>query len=389
MRNWLPVLFFGALLAIPEARQFFVLRWTPYSSLEFFLVMVPSFAAIGLFKGILKSERRWISALQIINLIYLLLIFPQPVPLLFAAFWFYAILKWREKRKTVWQGILLLLPLLVKHNVHEIQFWGLSYVTFRVFHLLMDDALIKELNFKRYFLFVFYFPALLAGPIDRWPRFKDALVQSWRQPVGEFWPEAFSFLVLGLTQKFIFAEAVNRYALPASLHSLRDWVQAFYTYPLYLYLDFAGYSAMALGFSLLIGVRLPLNFNKPFLAANPQEFWQRFHISLGEWLRDYFFKPLYRASSQWPGVSPLVRQNISLFLTFLLMGLWNGFQKQYILSGSLFGLYSVVHNTFVFRAKQRGGLKPPTPVRLWLSRVLMWHLACLALLIFSGLPFTK
>lgn len=381
----------GGLLAVPGATTFSILRWTPYSSLEFFFFLVPLFLLVGLAKPMFRSERNWIIGLNVLNLAYLLVLFPQPVSLAFSAVWFYAILKWREKdKKRVWlQGALLLLPLFLKSNVHEIQFWGLSYATFRAFHLFMDDALLVQLNFSRFFFFCFYFPSLLAGPIDRWPRFKEALARSWREPIVAAWPQAFFWLLLGLNQKFIWAEGVRRYWLPTTLASAKDWVAAFYSYPLYLYLDFAGYSAMAVGFSLLVGLQLPINFDKPFLASSPTDFWRRFHISLGEWLRDYFFKPLYKFTARWPQLSPLTRQNISLFMTFLLMGLWNGPRKQYILSGALFGLYSAVHNTYVFRQKQKGVVPKQTPLKLWLSRLVMLHLAALALLIFSGMPFGR
>ena len=386
--SWIPALVLAAVLTIPGARNFALLRWNPYAGLEFFLVLVPVFVAARLVKPYFKSAARWTDFLQLLNLLYLVFLFPQPLALAFSACWFYAILQWRAKsRRLGWlQGLLLLVPLFLKHSTREIQFWGLSYATFRAFHLLMDDQLLKGLNFRRYVFFVFYFPALLAGPIDRWPRFRDALERSFKRPARDDWAPAFQALALGCTQKYVLGEAVRRYWLPEHLDHPLAWVSSFYAYPLYLYLDFAGYSAMAIGFSLLVGVTLPQNFDRPFLAVNPQDFWRRFHISLGEWLRDYFFKPLYKLSAKWK-MSPLARQNISLFLTFLLMGLWNGPRKQYVLSGALFGLYSLVHNTLVYRNKVRGRAPVDTPVRRWASRLLMLHLAALALFIFSGAPF--
>lgn len=372
-----------------DVQSLFFFRWTPYSSLEFFLLLVPAFLLLALLRPLFRIESRWIAVIELANLLFLVVLFPQPIQLFLSATWFFALLKWRERQPKLGllQGALLLLPMLIRHNAKEIEFWGLSYVTFRVFHLFIDQALIKTLTFRSFFTFAFYFPSLLAGPVDRFPRFKEALSKSWSRPVAEFWVQAFSWLALGLTQKYVFAEAVRRYWLPSHPSTVSDWISAFYSYPTYLYLDFAGYSAMALGFSLLIGVELPLNFNKPFLSSNPQDFWRRFHISLGEWLRDYFFKPLYFQSSRWPGLSPLARQNICLFLTFFLMGAWNGLHKPYLISGSLFGIYSAVHNTYVYRLKQKGQWNPPTTARLWLNRVLMLHLAALALLVFSGLPF--
>lgn len=388
MMYWLLSAAIAVVLTLPFAREMFVFRLLPYSSLEFFILLVPIFLLAGLLKSRCKTLAAWSAVLQILNILYLLILFPQPVALAFSGFWFYAVLQWRKShpRFGVLQGVLLLLPLLLKGRTHEIQFWGLSFATFRAFHLFMDHDLLKELNFRKYFFFVFYFPSLLAGPIDRWPRFKNALAESWERAVP--YAQAFGLLGFGILQKYIFAESLRRYIIPEHLQSTRDWILSFYGYPTYLYLDFAGYSSMAMGFSLLVGLSLPLNFNRPFLSVNPQDFWRRFHITLGEWLRDYFFKPLYRVSSRWTFVkSPLVRQNIALFLTFLLMGLWNGFQKQYIISGSLFGVYSVVHNTYLFYKKQKGGLAPLAMWEIWLSRFVMVHFAALALFIFSGIPF--
>ncbi|HMN67177.1 MAG TPA: MBOAT family O-acyltransferase, partial [Bdellovibrionales bacterium] len=239
-------------------------------------------------------------------------------------------------------------------------------------------------------IFIFYFPSLLAGPIDRWPRFRQALKDSFTAPRVPSLKLAYQFLLLGLAQKFVLAEALRRYVLPTSIENFRQGIIGFYSYPLYLYLDFAGYSALAIGFSLLLGVSLPLNFDRPYLAQNPQDFWRRFHITLGEWLRDYFFKPLYLLLSKRKALAPypLLRQNLALFSTFFLMGLWNGTQKHFLISGALFGAYSVVHNIFVYRAKQKG-IRFLSPAFVWLSRFVMLHAACLALFIFCQQMWEK
>ncbi len=381
-------LLFGALLAVPEVQSWFWFRWVPFSSLEFFVFLIPAALVVRLTKPLLKSKTTWLTLLMVLNLAYLLFLFPQPIPLLFAAFWFYTVLQWR-RQKPNWgylQGALLLLPLLLKGKTTEIQFWGLSYVTFRAFHLFMDKDLLKDLKFKDYFFFVFYFPAILAGPIDRLGRFRKSIEESWNQTKLDV--SGFHLLAVGLLFKFIIAEWLDRTVVPLELHRAQEWVAAFYGYPVYLYFDFAGYSAMAIGFSRLLGIDLPMNFNKPWLSQNPQDFWRRFHISLGDWLRDYFFKPLYRLSHKFPvvGKSALARQSLALFLTFFLMGLWNGPHKNFLLSGALFGLYSMVHNAFLYWLK-RSGREINSPAFVWLSRLIMLHFAALALLIFSGLPF--
>jgi membrane protein involved in D-alanine export len=167
-----------------------------------------------------------------------------------------------------------------------------------------------------------------------------------------------------------------------------------YWYFLHLYFDFAGYSFMAVGFSNLMGIYVPPNFNKPFLSRNPQQFWRSFHITLGDWLNDYFFKPLYKWISKKKQFKtfPLLRQNFALFSTFTLMGCWNGFQLHFIVSGMLFGLYSVVHNSYIYYSHRKFGYdfifrSLPDPIVKWVSIVLLFHFAAFSIYIFSGKLF--
>jgi membrane protein involved in D-alanine export len=200
-------------------------------------------------------------------------------------------------------------------------------------------------------------------------------------------------VLLGLVQKFVLAEAINRYLLsPLNTEStsLSEMLSNMYVYAFYLYFDFAGYSSLAAGFAKLIGINVPQNFNNPFVAVNPQDFWRRWHASLSDWLRDYLFRPYYKWISGKEKLKPypLLKQNSGLFLTFLVMGLWNGFKSNYILSGVLFGVYSVVHNTYVVRSRQAGrdivfGSLNEVAVK-WISVFLMFNLACIALYVFSG-----
>ena len=147
---------------------------------------------------------------------------------------------------------------------------------------------------------------------------------------------------------------------------------------------------MAIGVGKMMGVDLPINFNKPFLAQNPQDFWRRFHKSLGDWLSDYFFKPLYKFLSQRKSLkkNPLLRQNIAMMATFTLMGCWNGFQLNFVLSGMLFGVYSVGHNSYIYQCKKQkkdvvfGDINEG--VKKWISVILFLHLAAFSIYIFSG-----
>jgi len=161
-----------------------------------------------------------------------------------------------------------------------------------------------------------------------------------------------------------------------------------YGYIFDLVFDFAGYSALAIAFGQFIGVNVPINFNKPFTSVNPKEFWEKWHKSLGSWLGDYFFKPIFKYFTSKKILKSIQRQNIALFLTFTLMGFWNGFDLHFILIGILFGLYSVCHNYYVYRCKQPKkdvlfGNLCPNVVRA-LSIFMMFNFVTFSIYIFSG-----
>ena len=170
---------------------------------------------------------------------------------------------------------------------------------------------------------------------------------------------------------------------------LLDMINSAYSYTVYLFFDFAGYSAMAVGLSIMLGINVPMNFNHPYLAANPQDFWRRFHITLGTWLTDYFFKPLYKYLHKFEFLKSrrLLIQNLAIISTFLLMGMWNGFTWYFIFSGFLFGIYSAIHNIYVVYVK-KGGFDYftifPEIISINLKRFLMINGAVLALYFFSG-----
>ena len=167
-----------------------------------------------------------------------------------------------------------------------------------------------------------------------------------------------------------------------------EWVHILgtaYSYTVYLVLDFSGYSLMAVGLSYMMGIKLPMNFNKPWLTKNPADLWRRFHITLGSFLNDYFFKPIYMwlARKNFFKTHRLLAQNISLFLTFLLMGAWNGLKWNYILSGFMFGLSSVVYNTYQTQFKKSRHFLLSERMLL-VYRIFFINYIVIALYLFSG-----
>jgi len=204
-------------------------------------------------------------------------------------------------------------------------------------------------------------------------------------------------LVKGIVFKYVLAELIDRYWLniyPSASKDLIPMLNNMYAYYFYLFFDFAGYSFMVLGIGKMMGIIVPLNFKNPFTAVNPQDFWKKFHISLGEWLKDYFFTPLYMFLTRKKSLKqhPIFRQNVALTTTFLLMGCWNGLKVHYILSGLLLGIYSAVHNTYIIYCKKKGkdivfGKLSAKAVKV-ISIIIMFQLIAFALYIFSGrFPF--
>ncbi len=196
-----------------------------------------------------------------------------------------------------------------------------------------------------YATFVAFFPHLIAGPIVR-P--KDIIPQL-QQP-GLMAPDAanladgLTLFLLGLAKKLVLADmfggfadiGFNAAANGASLSLVEAWY-AVLAYSLQIYFDFSGYSDMAIGLARMLNVRFPLNFASPYQARNIAEFWRRWHITLGAFLREYVYFPLGGSRCG------ALRHSGNLLATMLLCGLWHGAAWRFVLWGGLHGLYLVLH----------------------------------------------
>lgn len=380
----------------------------PYTEIEFFLVAGLLTLVTWLFRFIAKPVRL-ASVLMAVSLIYLLFFFPYPWHVAAIVLYSYLVyylfsFVFRLNNKLIGSIVLLLPMILVKSDIRFhfypfqlndfISFAGLSFMSFRILHIFLDvQEGDKPVSFLKYLNFLIFYPTLLIGPIDRLTRFQGDLDQGYHGLTGKNLVNGLNFLILGALYKYIFAEGIDRFLLEGlDPESTRPGVmlQNMYVYHLYLFFDFAGYSHMAVGLGMMNGIHVPRNFDMPFLAENPQDFWRRYHITLGEWLKDFFFRPFYLYLSKVKSLKtwPLLRQNLALFLTFTLMGCWNGFQLHYVLSGMIFGLYSVVHNSYLHSCKKKrrdvifGKLSPK--IVKYSSIFIMINLAAFAIYVFSG-----
>ncbi len=239
--------------------------------------------------------------------------------------------------------------------------------------------------------FSLFVPSLLIGPIDRFARFTNDVSNAYKNINKENIFIGLDEIILGFLYKFIFSVLLYKLVI-LQLGSINNIViyhlSYMYAYLFYLFFDFAGYSLLAIGFARFMGVQLPKNFDMPFLARNPKEFWKHWHITLGDWLNDYFFKPLFKFFTTKKILTGPQRQGLALFLTFLLMGFWNGFEAHFVLSGALFGLYSVVHNMYTIRCKKQnkdiffGNLSPKFVT--FISVFIQFNLVAFAIYLFSG-----
>jgi D-alanyl-lipoteichoic acid acyltransferase DltB (MBOAT superfamily) len=228
---------------------------------------------------------------------------------------------------------------------------GISFFTFTQIAYLADvfAGKVRERNPLHYALFVSYFPHLIAGPVlhhaEMMPQF--ALPQIYRPRLENF-AIGLAFLLMGLAKKVLLADswaplADDLFDAPASatLQAAEAW-RGVLAYALQIYFDFSGYSDMAVGLSLLIGVRLPYNFSSPYKAASIIDFWRRWHMTLSRFLRDYLYFPLggNRHGS--------VRRYLNLMITMLLGGLWHGASWTFVIWGGLHGVYLAINHAWRF-----------------------------------------
>ena len=227
---------------------------------------------------------------------------------------------------------------------------GISFFTFTQIAFLVDAwrNQVKDYHPLRYGLFVTYFPHLVAGPIlhhkDMMPQFaatKYPLVKLNNVSLGLTW------FGIGLFKKTFLADGIAAYVGPTfnaaaqgTMPGFSDaWIAAL-SYTLQIYFDFSGYSDMACGIALIMGVTIPLNFNSPYKARSLIDFWRRWHISLSRFLRDYLYIPL---GGNHKGAA---RRYINILITMIIGGLWHGASWSFVMWGFIHGIGILVNHAW-------------------------------------------
>jgi membrane protein involved in D-alanine export len=313
-----------------------------------------------------------------------------------AAIIFLAIYRLSKNRPVFYLFLLIgLAPLLAAKFIplfnipYSLTFLGLSYVTFRSLDALIgiQDGLILSLPPIQYLTFVLFFPTISSGPIDRYNRFGE----DWKKSRSgqEFMQDldgAVHHIFTGFLYKFILAALIKTYWLDPVAQGTQflHIVSYMYAYSLYLFFDFAGYSAFAVGFSYIFGIHTPENFNRPFLSRNLRDFWNRWHISLSAWFRDQIYSRFVLAAlkGHW-FKNKYLASYLGFLITFGLMGLWHGTAWYYLVYGLYHGVMLTVYD-LLGRCNKRA--------KIWgegfwwqaASIFITLNVVCFGLLIFSG-----
>jgi len=251
---------------------------------------------------------------------------------------------------------------------------GISFYTFQTITYTVDiyrGKLVPSKSLKEFALFVSFFPQLVAGPIVRASEFLPQLREKLEKIDGvsklkqitihsKNLKLGITLMAFGFLKKMFFADNIaplvnNVFSDPIGLDSMSIMLGTL-AFGIQIYGDFSGYTDIAIGAALILGFKLPINFNKPYFAISPSDFWRRWHISLSSWLRDYLYIPLGGNKKSKS------RTYVNLAVVMILGGLWHGASWNFIIWGMLHGTYLAIHklisdrfpslkNNFFFKSK--------------------------------------
>jgi D-alanyl-lipoteichoic acid acyltransferase DltB (MBOAT superfamily) len=350
--NWLAVVMLGGIVLVLGLTRYlgFSLPLTasnPPQILQILVVLL-IVAAIGFLLWRFSKPGKLILSAAFIFVILIFILLKVP-----------ALSEWTSQVLRSWNGqsTLLASPL-------DLRWLGFSYIAFRLLHTLRDrqSGRLPAVSLSEYVVYVIFFPALSAGPIDRIERFVGDL----RRPLSltsDDYGEAGKRLLVGLFKKFVIADTLGLVALNATNATqvrMAGWAWVLlYAYTFQIYFDFSGYTDIAIGLGWLLGIKLPENFKTPYLKPNLTQFWNSWHMTLTQWFRAYLFNPVTRALRSGKkkfSVPSIVF--ITQMGTMVLIGLWHGVTWNFIAWGVWHGLGLFIHNRWSEWTKGRFATLP-------------------------------
>lgn len=238
---------------------------------------------------------------------------------------------------------------------------GISFYTFQTLSYSIDVYFGRqkaEKHLGHFALFVSFFPQLVAGPIERFSRLAPQLKAKHRFSYDNLL-NGLRLILYGLFIKMVIADNlavfVDKIYESPEIYSSIDLLKGIVFYSFQIYSDFYGYSVIAIGSALIMGIKIMDNFNTPYLAKNIAEFWQRWHISLSTWFRDYLYFPLGGnrvARSRWV---------LNILIVFVVSGFWHGANWTFIIWGGLFGILYIVEHAVNSRFRLNRDHAPYSP----------------------------
>lgn len=290
--------------------------------------------------------------------------------------------------------VLSLMPLILTRILpftrinFTIGFVGISYITFKALQIIIEikDGTVETLNLVDYILFMLFFPTLSSGPIDRSSRFlndfkKNISKNEYIENLGK----GIEYILQGLVYKIVISQLLFDKTIDISDkgYTAINLLLYMYIYGFYLFFDFAGYSLMAVGVSKIFGIETPMNFNKPFLAKDMKDFWNRWHITLSHWFRDFIFSRLvFKMFKNKTFKSSKTTAMVAYMVNMSIMGVWHGISLSYFIYGIYHGIILAI--TEYFQKTKFYKLRKNKKYFRYISIFVTFNLVMFGFLIFSG-----
>ena len=260
---------------------------------------------------------------------------------------------------------------------------GVSFFVFQAISYVVDvyRSQLRPVPLLDFATYLSFFPHLVAGPIVRVREFVPQMERR-ADPREIDAARAFRLIMFGLAKKVIIAEQLRTWIVQPVFNNPTQYGAidnpfAVYAYAIQIYADFSGYTDIAIGLALLLGIRFPLNFNSPYTASTLQDFWRRWHMTLSRWLRDYLYIGL---GGNRKGE---LRTCVNLFLTMFLGGLWHGASWTFVVWGIIQGGWLVLERVWLLR-REAAGLGPLGPTGRAIGWLVTFNVVCLAWVFFRA-----
>ncbi|MCF8365919.1 MAG: hypothetical protein K9H16_09060 [Bacteroidales bacterium] len=248
---------------------------------------------------------------------------------------------------------------------------GISFFTFQKLTYSVDvyrnvHAPLKKMG--DYAMYILMFPQLIAGPIVRFHEIADQIESRRAFETVDARLLGFFRFAIGLSKKVLIANVLGQqvdviFAMPSGEISTSLAWMGIVAYSFQIYYDFSGYSDMAIGIGRMIGFRFPENFNNPYISQNITEFWRRWHITLGRWMRDYLYIPLGGSRV------PAHQMYFNLWVVFLISGLWHGAAWNFVVWGGFHGFFLIADRMFFIRFSKFIGKYPSIIITYFITLI--------------------